>query len=72
MGSWSFVFARKDLPDEAAYRVARALHRGEGKFAARLMQARESTAANTAAAVSDPALLHPGVARYLADAKITR
>src|SRR5258705_7296948 len=72
VGSWSFVFARKDLPDEAAYRVARALHRGEGKFAARLTQARESTAANTASAVADPALLHPGVARYLADAKITR
>ena len=70
VGSWSFVFARKDLPDDAAYRVARALHKGEGKFGARLAQARESTAANTAAA--DPALLHPGVARYLADAKITR
>ena len=70
-GSWSFVFARKDLPDEAAYRVARALHKGEGKFGARLAQARESTAANTAVA-ADPALLHPGVARYLADAKITR
>ena len=72
VGSWSFVFARKDLPDEAAYRVVRALHRGEGKFAARLTQARESTAANTSAAVADPSLLHPGVARYLADARITR
>ena len=72
VGSWSFVFARKDLPDEAAYRLARALNRGEAKFGARLTQARESTAANTAAAVADPALLHPGVARYLRDARIAR
>ena len=72
VGSWSFVFARTDLPDETAYRVARALHRGEGKFAARLAQARESTAANTSAAVADAGLLHPGVARYLRDVRITR
>jgi TRAP transporter TAXI family solute receptor len=72
VGSWSFVFARPDLPDETAYRVARALHRGEGKFAGRLAQARESTAANTAMAVADPALLHPGVARYLRDMRIER
>jgi hypothetical protein len=70
VGSWSFVFARKDLPDEAAYRLARALHRGEAKFAGRLAQAKESTAANTATAVADPALLHPGVARYLKDSGI--
>ena len=72
VGSWSFVFARKDLPDESAYRVARALHRGEGKFAARLAQARESTAANTSTAVADPALLHPGVARYLRGVGLAR
>ena len=72
VGSWSFVFARKDLPDESAYRVARALHKAEAKFGARLAQARESTAANTANAVADPSLLHPGVARYLRDAGIAR
>jgi len=71
VGSWSFVFARKDLPDEAAYRVARALHLGEKKFAERLTQARESTAANTAAAVADARLIHPGVAHYLRDAGIS-
>ena len=69
VGSWSFVFARADLPDEVAYRVARALHKGEGKFAARLLQARESTAVNTSAALADRATLHPGVARYLKDAR---
>ena len=68
VGSWSFVFARKDLPDETAYRLARALHRAEGGFERRLAQARESKAANTWDAPSDRALLHPGAARYLRDA----
>ncbi len=71
VGSWSFVFARPDLPDDVAYRVARALHRGEGPFARRLAQARDSTAANTAA-VADRALIHPGVLRYLRDEGIVR
>jgi uncharacterized protein len=65
VGSWSFVLARPALDDEVAYRLARALHKGEAAFAARLPQARETTAANTAAAVSSPDILHPGVARYL-------
>jgi TRAP transporter TAXI family solute receptor len=70
VGSWSFVFARPDLPDDDAYRIARALHRGEAAIGKRLAQARESTAANTAAA--DPEVLHPGVLRYLRDAGVTR
>ncbi|HEX8666036.1 MAG TPA: TAXI family TRAP transporter solute-binding subunit [Beijerinckiaceae bacterium] len=65
VGSWSFVLARPTLDDAVAYRLARALHKGEAAFAARLPQARETTAANTAAAVASPDLLHPGVARYL-------
>ena len=69
VGSWSFVFARPDLPDDVAYRVARALHRGEGRFATRLAQARESTAANTYAAVADRATIHPGVLRYLRETR---
>jgi TRAP transporter TAXI family solute receptor len=65
VGSWSFILGRPDLPEDVGYRFARALHRGEAKLAQRLPQARETTAANTAAAAPDPALLHPGVARYL-------
>jgi TRAP transporter TAXI family solute receptor len=72
VGSWSFVFARADLPDEAAYRVARALHKGEARFAAKLSQARESTAANTGSAVADRATIHPGVLRYLKEAQLVR
>jgi TRAP transporter TAXI family solute receptor len=72
VGSWSFVFARADLPDDAAYRVTRALHRGEANLAARLPQARETTAANTYRAASDPSMLHPGTLRYLREAGLAR
>jgi hypothetical protein len=65
VGSWSFVLARPTLDDEIAYRLARALHRAEGDLGQKLAQARETTAANTAAAAPNPALIHPGVARYL-------
>jgi uncharacterized protein len=66
VGSWSFIMARPALDDEVAFRLARALHRGEAALGARLPQARETTAANTVAAVARPELLHPGVRRYLA------
>ena len=65
VGSWSFVLARPSLPDDVAYRLARALHRGEAALAQRLPQARESTAAHTVDAVPRLDLIHPGVARYL-------
>ena len=65
VGSWSFILARSTLPDDAAYRLARDLHRGESALAQRLPQARETTAANTAAAAPNPDLIHPGVRRYL-------
>ncbi len=68
VGSWSFIMARPTLTDEVAYRLARALHRGEGALGARLAQARETTAANTVAAIARPELLHPGVRRYLREA----
>ena len=61
VGSWSFVFARKDLPDDTAYRLARALHKAEARLAERLAQARESKAVNTWSGVADTATIHPGV-----------
>ena len=42
VGSWSFILARPTLPDDVAYRLARALHKGEADIAARLPQARET------------------------------
>ncbi len=65
VGSWSFILIRPTVADETAYRLARALHKGEPALARRLDQARETTAANTVAAAPHPDLIHPGVRRYL-------
>jgi uncharacterized protein len=72
VGSWSFVLARPSLSEDVAYRLARALHRGEAALAERLPQACETTAANTAAAAPRPELIHPGVLRYLREIGVAR
>jgi TRAP transporter TAXI family solute receptor len=72
VGSWSFVMARPTLSDDVAYRLARALHRGEADIARRLPQASETTAANTSTAVPRADLIHPGVARYLTEIRVLR
>jgi uncharacterized protein len=69
VGSWSYVLANKDLKEETAYLLARAVHRAEAPFAARLEQARETTMVNTRAAAPRPELLHPGVLKYLNEIK---
>ena len=65
VGSWSFILARADLPDEVGYHLAEALHEGEAQLGAKLDQAKETTASNTVAAAPDPTLIQPGVAKYL-------
>ena len=65
VGSWSFVLARTTLPDDTAYRLARALHKGETAIGKRLEQARESTLANTLAAAPKADLIHAGVQKYM-------
>jgi TRAP transporter TAXI family solute receptor len=65
VGSWPFVLARATLPEDVAYRLARALHRAEGVFGKRLEQAVESTLANTVAAAPTRDLIHPGVLKYM-------
>jgi hypothetical protein len=72
VGSWAFVIARPTLPDDTAYRLARALHKGEAAIARRLPQAKESTAANTVAAAPRTDLIHPGAQRYLREAGFLR
>jgi hypothetical protein len=72
VGSWSYVFARPGLPDEAAYLLARAIHRAEPKLAASLQQARETTMANLVAAAPRPELIHPGAQRYLREIGLLR
>jgi len=72
VGSWSFILARPTLDDTLAYRLARALHRGEAGLGARLAQARETTAANTVAAAPRVELIHPGARRYLREIGLLR
>lgn len=64
VGSWSFIMARPTLPEETAYRLTRALHKGESVIAELLPQARETTARSTAMAAPE-ARLHPGALKYL-------
>jgi uncharacterized protein len=72
IGSWSFVLARADLPDDVAYHLARTLHGAEGAFCKKLAQACETTAANTLAAAPDVALIHPGVMKYFREAGVVK
>jgi len=72
VGSWSYVLATDKLKDDTAFLLARAVHRAEAPLAARLEQARETTMVNTLAAAPRPELLHPGVRRYLREAKLER
>jgi TRAP transporter TAXI family solute receptor len=65
VGSWPFVLSRVDLPDDVAYRLARALHKAESALGERLAQAKESTLANTLIAAPRQNLIHPGVLRYM-------
>ena len=67
VGSWSLILARPDLDEQVVFRLARALDRGRAAMSRRLPQAAEATVANTLAAIP-AAWLHPGTARYLAQA----
>jgi TRAP transporter TAXI family solute receptor len=66
VGSWSLILIRPAVADDVAYRLARALHRGQAALSARLAQAAETTVANTVTAAR-PEVIHPGVLRYLRD-----
>jgi TRAP transporter TAXI family solute receptor len=65
VGSWSYILARATLPDDVAYRLAKALHQGHPALVKRLDQGRETTPQNTFAAAPRPEQIHPGVLRYL-------
>lgn len=70
VGSWSLILVRPDLPGDVAYRLAKALHKGQAALAERLPQARATTAANTVAASPGVGMIHPGVVRYLREIKL--
>ena len=59
------VLACASLPDDVAYRLAKALHQGHAALAAKLDQAQESTLENTLAAAPTRELIHPGVLKYM-------
>jgi TRAP transporter TAXI family solute receptor len=72
LGSWAFVLAAPSLPEDVAYRMARALHKGEAALGAKLAQAKESTLANTLAATPRRDLIHPGVLKYMREAGMVK
>jgi TRAP transporter TAXI family solute receptor len=65
VGSWSFILARTDLPDDVAYRLAKALHVGHAALVKRVAQGKETTPQNTRMAAPKPEQIHPGVQKYL-------
>jgi TRAP transporter TAXI family solute receptor len=72
VGSWSYVLCNANFSEDSAYLLARAIHRSESAFAAKLEQARETTMANTVAAAPRRDLIHAGVAKYLREAGLLR
>lgn len=72
VGSWSLILTKPDLGDDVAYRLARALHRGEAALGRRLAQARETTAANTVAAAPRVDAIHPGALRHFREIGLVR
>lgn len=65
VGSWPFVLARASLPEDVAYRLAKALHNGHAALSKKLDQAKESTLENTIAAAPTRGMIHPGVIKYM-------
>jgi TRAP-type uncharacterized transport system substrate-binding protein len=72
VGSWSYILARTDLPDDVAYRLAKALHHGHAALVNRLDQAKETTPHSTAAAAPSAGQIHPGVQTYLREVGVLR
>jgi TRAP transporter TAXI family solute receptor len=72
VGSWSFILARENLPDDVAYRLAKTLHGVEATFCRKLPQACETTAASTVAAAPNVDLIHPGVLKYFREIGVVK
>jgi TRAP transporter TAXI family solute receptor len=65
VGSWCYILARNDLPDDIAYRLAKAIHKGHGALVKRVDQGRETTPQSTVNAAPSAQQIHPGVQKYL-------
>jgi TRAP transporter TAXI family solute receptor len=65
VGSWCYILARHDLPDDVAYRLAKAIHNGHAALVKRVDQGRETTPQSTVNAAPSAQQIHPGVQKYL-------
>jgi hypothetical protein len=63
IGTWSFLLARPDLPEDMGFRLASSLYKAE-RLGALPKQLSQSTAKKTLAAISNPDQLSPGVAEF--------
>ena len=64
----AFAAGLRSARPEPGDRAAAAIRGGHDNMARLLPQASETTLENTAAAVADPGLIHPGMRRFLRDA----
>jgi TRAP transporter TAXI family solute receptor len=71
VGLWSLIMIHPDVSDDIAYRLARAIHRGEQAMAKRLPQGRFTTAANAVREVP-ASRLHQGAVRYYQEVGLLR
>ena len=65
VGSFSFLLARSDLPEDLAYRLTKAIHMAQPELARRLKQGRDTLPENTWKAAGDADRIHLGARRYL-------
>ena len=72
VGSWCYILARTDLPDDTAYRLAKALHQGHAALVKRVDQGRETTPQSTLNAAPSAAQIHAGVQKYLREIGVMR
>jgi TRAP transporter TAXI family solute receptor len=72
VGSWCYILARIDLPDDVAYRIAKALHNGHDALVKRVDQGGETTPQSTANAAPSEGQIHPGTQRYLREIGVLR
>ncbi len=72
VGLWSYVLVSPNLSEEVVYRLAKAIHKGEGELSKRLLQASYTTAKNTALESPRKELIHKGVLKYLKEIGVIR
>jgi len=67
VGSYSYLLARADLPEDIAYSLTKAIHKAQPSLAARLKQGRDTLPENTWKAAGDADRIHPGALKYLTE-----